>query len=468
MYYRLNSGYILRGFQKATGVMIQRSKNLIQILKPQQFNVLMLSDGVTPVDVTLLTGKEKAELQKLQQNNVITAMQEPAPLDEDQLYRYYDNRIIKSVFWSVTGRCNFRCRHCYMDAPTGMLGEMGHEEAMHFIDEMAECGVLKVDITGGEPFIRKDFWELIDRMLEHRITIGQVYTNGWLLNDQILDEFERRGLKPEFSISFDGLGWHDWMRGVPGAEKRALEALALLKKRGFISTVEMCIHKGNVSSIRATALRLAELGISSLRIGTVASSDLWKKNSQGYDMTNREYTEALIDYIPRFFEDGMPCNLLLGGIVRLKKDSTDYQVIPETRECTEQECENRYLCGSVRMNCYVTPEGRLLPCMPMTSCEEQNQFPLVQEIGLKKGLSDSFYMQFVNSRVKDFLAANEECNACPHKLQCRGGCRATALMETHDLWGKDSMQCMLWQNNYPARIREVADAAIAKYCPPKD
>ena len=82
-------------------------------------------------------------------------------------------------------------------AERGALGELSTEQALNLIDQMAECGVLQVDLTGGELFVRKDLWQLIDRILSYKMTINQVYTNGWLVNDELLDKFEKRGLKPE-------------------------------------------------------------------------------------------------------------------------------------------------------------------------------------------------------------------------------------------------------------------------------
>ncbi|WP_251208938.1 radical SAM/SPASM domain-containing protein [Acetatifactor aquisgranensis] len=384
-------------------------------------------------------------------------------LEDDQNYRYYDNRFVQSVFWSITGRCNYRCRHCYMDAPEGALGELSHEQAIAFIDEMAECGVLCVDITGGEPFVRKDFWLLVDRIQSHKMTVRQIYTNGWLLNDSILDEFEKRNLKPEISISFDGVGWHDWMRGVKGAEEAALRALKLCKRRGFPMNVELCVHKGNQETLRETMRILSDIGVPALKVANVSPTDLWSCNSEGNDLDTRAYTEAMIRYIPHFFEDGMPMDVMLTGVVSLHKGSKNYEVIPVRLSGTE-ECLNRLLCGAVRYACYITPEGRLLPCMPMTACEEQAEFPLIQDIGLKKGLGNSFYMNIVDSRVKDLLAKNTKCAACEFKYRCGGGCRAFALAQTGDLMGCDGNQCLLWKEGYTERIRETADTAIARYC----
>ena len=110
-----------------------------------------------------------------------------------------------------------------MDAPDAALGELSTRQAFNLIDQMKECGVLCVDITGGEPLVRKDFLQLVDRILSHKMVIRQIYTNGWMLNERMLEEFERREFKPEINISFDGVGWHDWMRVFPVRKKRPYE-----------------------------------------------------------------------------------------------------------------------------------------------------------------------------------------------------------------------------------------------------
>lgn len=89
-----------------------------------------------------------------------------------------------------------------MDAPEGRLGELSTEQALDFIEQMAECGVLRVDLTGGEAFVRKDFWQLIEKILSYQMVIGAVYSNGWLLNEEVLEAFKHRGIKPHFPLVF--------------------------------------------------------------------------------------------------------------------------------------------------------------------------------------------------------------------------------------------------------------------------
>lgn len=461
MYYRLQDNFILRGWDKMNTAMVERPGNQMIALSEMNFKVLLLCDGETDFDGLALSEEETVSLQKMLEEKVIAVCSEPTPLREEQRYRRYPNRFVDSCFWSITGRCNFRCRHCFMDAPDAKLGEMSHEDAMRFIDEMAECGVLRVDITGGEPFVRQDFWELVDHMQARGIAIDMIYSNGWLLTDDVLDQFEKRRMKPRFSVSFDGLGWHDWMRGIEGAEQAALDALALCIRRGYYVNVEMCIHRGNLSVFRESICKLAEIGIPDIKCSNVATTPLWERHSEGNALTRQEFTDAMLEYIPHFFEDGMPVYLVICDTIVLHKNSTEYEVVAEKRSGTE-ECLDCHLCGAARYSCYISPEGRMLPCMPITACEGQIEFPRFQDVGLRSGLSDGAYMQFVDRRVRDLLAINEKCAACEHKLVCGGGCRAAALEQTGDLMGEDPTQCFLWENGYVEKIHRAADEAIAR------
>ena len=182
MFYKLKPDYVLRGWEEMSWVLVKRPENATRLLSQKMFQVLLLCDGETELPGELLDDTLLEVLHKCESEGIIEASVQMSPLDPDQNYRYYPNRFTRRVFWSVTGRCNFRCRHCYMDAPDAMLGELSTEEAFALIDQMAECGVLRVDITGGEPFVRKDFWKLIDRILSHKLFVAQIYSNGWLLD----------------------------------------------------------------------------------------------------------------------------------------------------------------------------------------------------------------------------------------------------------------------------------------------
>lgn len=462
MFYRLKKNYVLRGWEEMAWMLVKRPENQVRILTQEMFQALLLCDGETELPEELLDDALFRALRQCEAEEIIEASASARSLDPDQYYKYYHNRYIRRVFWSVTGRCNFRCRHCYMDAPDAMLGELATEEALDLIDQMAECGVLQVDLTGGEPLVRSDLWMLIDRILSHKMIIKLFYTNGWLLNESVLNEFEKRGLKPEIAVSFDGVGWHDWMRGIPGAEEAALRALKLCHERGFPTSVGICIHRGNKDTLPQTVEVLRKVGVADIKTANVDETELWRCNSEGNGLTWQEYVEAMLPYIDWYYEAGRPVECLeLGGVARMQRDEP-CEVCVRQYDGAE-ECLDYYLCGAVRWSCYITPEGRLLPCMPMTSCPEQSCFPKVQEIGLREGLSGSFYMQFVNARIKDLMATNAECSSCAFRFRCGGGCRASALTEgEHNLMGCDRTMCTLWKEGYVERIRRAVDAVNAK------
>ena len=465
MLYRLKPDYALRGWEGMPWILVQRPGNGARQISQGRFQLLVLCDGETELD-GLLNDSMQQELYQCEKEGLIEACQCPSPLHQDQYYAFYKNRYVNRIFWSITGRCNYRCRHCYMDAPCGKLGELTTEQAVDLIDQMADCGVLRVDITGGEPLVRRDFWQLVDRILAHNMVIGKIYTNGWLLDEKVLDEFDRRGMRPGISISFDGVGWHDWMRGVAGAEDAALRALKLCKEHGFQTDVEMCVHRGNVAALPQTIEALRAVGVQNVKAANGAMTELWQRNSEGNALTDREFIEAMLPYITWYYQAGQPMeHLTLANVIVLHRNQP-YKIVAQAHDGTDQ-CLNCYLCGAARMACYITPEGRLLPCMPMTASPEQERFSKVQEIGLRQGLSSSYYMQFVNGRIKDLFAANAECAACPYRLQCGGGCRATALLNgNHQLMGCDRIMCMLWKEGYVERIRQAAEEAVARYAAP--
>ena len=275
----LKAPYSLRGWVGMPFAL--RNKDEVQPLERTPFNALVFCDGQRDLDNITISESMQHALLSFEKEGVVAFHEEPRALQPEQYYRYYDTRYFKSVMWSITGKCNFKCRHCYLDAPDAAFGEINTEEAFSIIDQMAECGICRVNLTGGEPLVRKDFWQLIDRLGQRDISIRQVYTNGWLLTEGMLDRFTGRGIKPEFCISFDGSGWHDWMRGVAGAEKSALRALNLCREKGFSTSVEMCIHKGNKDTLRESILRLAETGTRSIKVSDVINTDLWIKKSEG-------------------------------------------------------------------------------------------------------------------------------------------------------------------------------------------
>ena len=332
------------------------------------------------------------------------------------------------------------------------------------MDEIAKCGVNRVDVTGGEPLVRWDFEEIVKALSERNIDIGVLFTNASLLTKDTLDMLEKHHQHPVFQLSFDGLGHHDWLRGVPGAEKQADEAFRLLKERGYTVNAAMCIHRENQSCLRSTANYLAEMNVQNLRVNAPQSLGLWKQYAEAYALTEDEVWDAYRGFIPHFFEDGMPIGVELDGYFRCEKGKTDYKVSYVHHAKDDADWSRYPYCESVRYHVYIGPEGRLAPCMGFSDTALKGKFPSVLEHPLGELTLNSFYHDVVETKVSDLLAKNPDCAACEYLPKCCGGCMVEGITEEGNYLVPDGRCCYFHKHIGEAAVRAVADAAIQEYC----
>jgi radical SAM protein with 4Fe4S-binding SPASM domain len=129
------------------------------------------------------------------------------------------------VVWNITRRCNLHCIHCYTDSHDEQYpGELTLEEAKRMIDDLAEFGIPALLLSGGEPLIRPDFFQIAEyaRSKGLRLTIS---TNGTLITPEKAQRIKETGFS-YVGISFDGLGEiNDQFRGKKGAFAAALTGL---------------------------------------------------------------------------------------------------------------------------------------------------------------------------------------------------------------------------------------------------
>ena len=207
--------YYVRGYQYA------------QKLSREQFELLSQCDGEHELENTgLLVALERA--------GFVHEAQEGETWSEWSKPRRFDNRYFPSVNWAITGKCNFNCKHCFMAADNApMMGEFNWGECVAFLDECERCGIQSVTLTGGEPMLHPRFRDIVREIARRGMYLIELNTNGSFLSAEFLDELKALGMDTEIKISFDGIGHHDWLRGVPNAEEKALRAMKLAKEKGF-------------------------------------------------------------------------------------------------------------------------------------------------------------------------------------------------------------------------------------------
>lgn len=453
MKYILKKEYSLCGWKDVEcGLKNNRNGN-VKFISPKDFQHLLFCNG--NIDLDSLPEINKEILAHYVTLGVIESLNsESYYARPDKYYKKYPNRFVQCVQWSITGKCNYKCRHCYMDAPSSQSVELSLNDLKKILNEIEKCGIYHIKITGGEPLIRKDFFELIKEIINKGIIIDEIYTNGYLINRAFLQKLSENNVFPVINMSFDGVGYHDWMRRVEGAEKNVIRAFKLCHEMGFRTKAEMCIHKGNINSIQETVKLLSALHVEQLKIGPVFNTPLWLSNCEENNLELMEYYEGCISYISQFFKDKKPLSLSIGNLFIYNKESDRYY-IPSEVEFEASECSKRYLCKSARNTAYIAPNGTLLPCMVATSLPINyiSKFPNLLEHKLTDVLQKSNYLTFIDMRVNDLFKNNSKCNACNYRYKCHGGCRVQAMLDhIGNWWACDNLSCDYYEKGVNKKL----------------
>ena len=151
------------------------------------------------------------------------------------------------VVWNLTRQCNLRCKHCYENAqPLPAEDELTTEEAKRVIDEFAKSGVVAIAFSGGEPLLRRDFFELVKYAKSKEFYIS-VASNGTLITKEIATKLKESGID-YIEISLDGFeDVHDNFRGVKGAWKRT------------VNGIRNCVDAGIDTCVATTAVSYTHL-----------------------------------------------------------------------------------------------------------------------------------------------------------------------------------------------------------------
>ncbi len=137
------------------------------------------------------------------------------------------------IAWNVTRRCNLHCAHCYTDSFDRQYeGELTTEEAKAVIDDLAAFGAPVILFSGGEPLLRPDLPELVERAQARGIR-SVLSTNGTLLIHAVAQELKDLGVS-YVGVSIDGpQPVHDRFRGMAGAFHEALQGIRNCQEVGL-------------------------------------------------------------------------------------------------------------------------------------------------------------------------------------------------------------------------------------------
>jgi radical SAM protein with 4Fe4S-binding SPASM domain len=155
------------------------------------------------------------------------------------------------VVWNVGRRCNLHCVHCYSDSFNREFGgELSTAEGRALLDDLADFDVPTVLLSGGEPLLRPDLFELIEhgRSRGLRITLS---TNGTLITPEVAGRIRALGVS-YVGISLDGIGaTNDRFRGHRGAFDKAMAGFRACREAGQRAGLRMTLTRRNCQDLDA-------------------------------------------------------------------------------------------------------------------------------------------------------------------------------------------------------------------------
>ncbi len=161
------------------------------------------------------------------------------------------------VSYSITTKCNLKCKHCYSESvDQAALDELSTEEAFQFMDDLSRWGIGLLIIDGGEPLCREDLLDVVKYASSKgiRATIG---SNGTLIDERMARKMLDAGVM-SVAISVDAVDaqTHDSFRGMEGAFEQTFKGIEACRNTGLPFQFNTVIRKETLSQLE-DMLRLA-------------------------------------------------------------------------------------------------------------------------------------------------------------------------------------------------------------------
>jgi mycofactocin biosynthetic radical S-adenosylmethionine protein MftC len=313
--------------------------------------------------------------------------------------------------WELTYACNLACAHCLSSSGRRDPRELTTAQCKAVIDELQRMQVFYVNIGGGEPTIRPDFWELLEYSVDHQVGV-KFSTNGVRITPERA-RFLASTDYVDVQVSLDGATAevNDYVRG-PGSYDTALTALQNLQDAGFadakISVVCTRHNMSQLDAFKALADRFgATLRLTRLR-PSGRGADVWDELHP-----RQEQQRELYDWLMAHGED-----VLTGdSFFHL---SAFGEALPGLN-----------LCGAGRVVCLIDPVGDVYAC-PFAIHEEFLAGNLLTDGGFRQVWQQSALFGELRSPQ-----TGGACASCQFYDSCRGGCMAAKFFTGLPLDGPD-------------------------------
>ena len=328
-------------------------------------------------------------------------------------------RIPIHAILEITENCNQACVHCYNE-PDIVRNELSTDSICVLLDELKSLGCLELTITGGDPFMRKDFWEIISYARKLKFSI-LLKSNGTLIDETIAKKLYSHCVT-EVHVSIYSMDdkKHDAITGLKGSMKQTLCAIDRLMENGITVRVSCPVTQGTLDDVYPVKQYVDS-------IGSICGFDLiiTKKVNGDIRPVNLRLTD---DDIGKIFEDKTLCGSIFStdDVSSIRPDTLDIAFDPDDS-----------ICGAGVYLISVNAYGDVFPCIAWQ-----------QHAGniLDNGMTNIWHQSKVLNNLRKLKNKDlGECLTCNAITNCPR-CPGVLYHETGDISSKMDIMCLIAKN----------------------
>ena len=199
------------------------------------------------------------------------------------------------VIWNLVRRCNLTCEHCYsISTDRDFPGELGTQEVYSVMDDLKRYGVPVLILSGGEPLLRPDIFDIARRAKDMGFYVG-LSTNGTLIDEANIGAISETAFN-YVGVSLDGLeSTHDLFRRKAGAYRASLSGIRLAREAGIKVGVRFTLTQDNAHDLPGLLRLLEEERIDKFYLSHLNYAGRGN-NNRAHDAI-RETTRRIMDLI---------------------------------------------------------------------------------------------------------------------------------------------------------------------------
>jgi len=333
------------------------------------------------------------------------------------------------IAWEITRVCNLNCVHCRAAASRGPYsGELSTKQCLNLIDEIAAFAQPVIILTGGEPLMRPDIFEIATYGTKKGLRMV-LATNGTLVDNQVARKMINSGIQ-RVSISIDGKDTqsHDVFRAEQGAFAGAMRGIEKLKTAGMEFQINTTITMANLRQIQEIQNLAINLGAAAHHIFLLVPT------GRGRDLAEQAITAADYEETLKWFH-----RQSVISPIQLKATCAPHyfrimhqQKIKDAKPVKKaggRFHESTHGCLGGITFCFISHVGQVQPC---------GYLELDCGNVLKKSFADIWKASEVFRNLRDYGKYKGKCGRCEFIKVC-GGCRARAYEATGDYLAEEPL-----------------------------